>query len=243
MKKTKLDKIQNEAARIATGATKLVSLDALYKETQWDTLGKRRENHKLTLFYKMMYNFTPPYLSSLVPPSISNLSRYNLRNSNDLQTIDARTNQYYNSFLPSAVRSWNYLPVEAKESDSVNSFKRFLNQNKTSVPKYYDYTGSRKAQILHTRLRTNCSSLNMDLFLKNISDSPLCRCGSLENAQHFFFHCPYFQDQRNELLNAVLQFQTPSLSLLLYGDISLSLEINKTIFENVQRFIVKTKRF
>ena len=43
--KTESDKIKNEAARIATGATKLVSLDALYKETQWDTLGKRRENH------------------------------------------------------------------------------------------------------------------------------------------------------------------------------------------------------
>ena len=112
MKKTKLDKIQNETARTATEATKLVSLNALYKETQWDTLGKRRENHKLTLFYKMMYNFTPPYLSSLVPPSISSLSRYNLRNSNDLQ-IDTRTNQYYNSFLTSAVRSWNNLPVEA----------------------------------------------------------------------------------------------------------------------------------
>ena len=238
--KNKLDKIQNEAARIATGATKLVSLDALYKETQWDTLGKRRENHKLTLFYKMIYNFTPPYLSSLVPHPVSTLSRYNLQNSNDLQTIDARTNQY--SFLPSAVRSWNNLPVAAKESDSINSFKRFLNQNKTPVPKYY-YMGNRKAQILHTRLRTNCSSLNMDLFLKNISDSPLCRCGSLENAQHFFFQCPYFQDQRNELLNAVLQFQTPSLSLLLFGDISLSLEINKTIFENVHRFIMKTKRF
>ena len=189
--KNELDKIQNEAARIATGATKLVSLGALYKETQWDSLGKRRENHKLTLFYKMIYNFTPPYLSSLVPQPVSNLSRYNLRNSNDVQIIDARTNQYYNSFLPSAVRSWNNLPVAAKESDSVNSFKRFLNQNKTPVPKYY-YTGSRKAQILHTRLRTNCSSLNMDLFLKNISDSPLCRCGTLENAQHFFFPLPIF---------------------------------------------------
>ena len=43
--KTESDKIQNEAARIATGATKLVSLDALYKETQWDTLEKRRENY------------------------------------------------------------------------------------------------------------------------------------------------------------------------------------------------------
>ena len=145
----------------------------------------------------MIYNFTPPYLSSLAPQSVSNLSRYNLRNSNDLQTIDARTNQYYNSFfffffLPSAVRSWNNLPVEAKESNSVNSFKRFLNQNKTPVPKHY-HTGSRKAQILHTRLSTNCSSLNMDLFLKHISDSPLCRCGSLQNAQHFFSFAHIFK--------------------------------------------------
>ena len=46
----------------------------------------------------MMHNITPLYLSSLVPQSVSNLSRYNLRNSNDLQTIDARTNQYYNFF-------------------------------------------------------------------------------------------------------------------------------------------------
>ena len=53
----------------------------------------------------------------------------------------------------------------------------------------------------------------------------------------------FFQEQRNELLNAVLQFQTPSLSLLLFGDISVSLEINKTIFENVHMFIMKTKRF
>ena len=110
------------------------------------------------------------------------------------------------------------------------------------MPKYY-YTGSRKAQVLHTRLRTNCSSLNMDLFLKNISDSPLCRCGSLENAQHFFFHCPYFQDQRNELLNAVLQFQTPSLSLLLYGDISLSLEINKQYLKMFKGLLLRQNIF
>ena len=36
--KIELDKIQNEAARIATGATKLVSVDAQYKEIGWETL-------------------------------------------------------------------------------------------------------------------------------------------------------------------------------------------------------------
>ena len=49
--KLELDKIQNEAARIVTGATKLVSINALYNEIQWDTLEKRRRDHKLTLFY------------------------------------------------------------------------------------------------------------------------------------------------------------------------------------------------
>ena len=45
-----LEKIQTEAARIATGATKLVSLENLYSEIGWETLDIRRKNQKLTLF-------------------------------------------------------------------------------------------------------------------------------------------------------------------------------------------------
>ncbi|MEW8546021.1 MAG: reverse transcriptase domain-containing protein, partial [Candidatus Thiodiazotropha sp.] len=240
--KQELDKIQNEAARIATGTTKLVSLHSLYNEICWESLECRRNNHKLTLFYKMMHNITPLYLSSLIPQTVSNTSRYNLRNSNDLQTIDARTNQYYRSFLPSSVRAWNNLSVEAKQCDSVTSFKYVLQKDKSKVPKHF-YSGCRKSQILLTRLRTNCSSLNFDLFVKNIADSPLCRCGSIENAQHFFFHCTFYQAQRNELLNAVSPYQYPTLNLFLYGDLSLSQEINKTIFDIVYKFVVDSKRF
>ena len=36
--KNELDKIQNEAARISTGTTKLMSLDNLYKEVGWQNL-------------------------------------------------------------------------------------------------------------------------------------------------------------------------------------------------------------
>ena len=240
--KLELEKIQNEAARIATGTTKLVSLNSLYKEICWETLETRRNNHKMTLFYKMVKNFTPLYLSTLVPQSVSNMSRYNLRNSNDLQTLDARTNQYYTSFLPSSVRAWNDLSDEANECESVNSFKHFLQKDKSKVPKHF-YSGCRKSQILLTRLRTNCSSLNFDLFVKNIADSPLCRCGSIENAQHFFFHCSIYQAQRIVLLNAVSQYQYPTLNLFLYGDLSLSPDINSLIFEKVYKFIVETKRF
>ena len=148
-------KIQNEAARIAVVATKLVSLNALYNEMGLESLEKRRIDHKLTLGYIMLNNLTPQYLSSLVPPPVSNLSRYNLRNSNNLQTIAARTNQYFYSFLPSSIRAWYSLPGQAKEIDSINSFKSYLKKDKRNIPKHY-YTGTRKAQILHTRLKTNC---------------------------------------------------------------------------------------
>ena len=56
--KQEIEKIQIEAARIATGTTKLVSLNALYQETGWVTLEKRRENHKLVMFYKMYNDFS-----------------------------------------------------------------------------------------------------------------------------------------------------------------------------------------
>ena len=112
-----------------------------------------------------------------------------------------------------------------QSSESKNSFKCFLQRGKTTVPKHY-YAGCIKGQILLTRLRTNCSSLNFDLFVKNISDSPLCHCGTIENAQHFFFHCTSYQEQRNELINAVSPYQQPSLKLFLYADLSLSYETN-----------------
>ena len=127
------------------------------------------------------------YVTNLVPQQVAAASRYNLPNADSIQTVYSKTNLYYESFLLSALRGWNNLPTEIKQSDSVTTFKKHLVKT-TPVPKYY-YTGKRRAQILHTRLRTNCSSLNLDLFTRSVSDSPLCRCGSIEDVQHFFFHC------------------------------------------------------
>lgn len=240
--KQELEKIQTEAARIATGTTKLISISALYDETKWETLDTRRSKHKLVLFYKMFNNISPAYLSSLVPPSVSSLSTYNLRNDQNLQTIDSRTSYYYTSFLPSTVRDWNNLSLDTRNSDSINSFKRSLNTGMEVVPKYY-YTGSRKLQILHTRLRTKCSSLNNDLFLKNIVESPLCRCGSIETTEHYLMKCHLYNIQRDELLNTVSHFAGITLPTLLYGNSNLSLQINSLIFTAVQKFINDTKRF
>ena len=121
--KQELEKLQLEATRIATGASKLVSIQKPYEVVRWDTLDTRRYQHKLTFFYKMCFHITSPYLSSLVPSLVSNVSRYSLRNANDISTIDTRTSLYFHSFLPSVIRDWNSLPLETRNTSTIQSFK------------------------------------------------------------------------------------------------------------------------
>ena len=79
--------------------------------------------------------------------------------------------------------------------------------------------------------RTKCSSLNNDFHLKYITDSPLCRCGLVENSHHYLLYCSFYTAQRNELFIAVSQHQTIFLNLLLFRDASLLYTTNVLIFE------------
>ena len=47
-------------------------------------------------------------------------------------------------------------------------FEAFLTRDKIKVPKYY-YKDKRKWQVMHTRIRTNCTALNSDIFYKRYS--------------------------------------------------------------------------
>ena len=241
--KNELDKIQNEAGRIVTGATKLVSIHDLYSETGWETLSARRCKHKLILFYKMMNGQTPDYLSCLTPPTIAELSDYNLRNRDDISTIHSRTSLYYNSFLPSTIREWNSLPLSLRQAPTLTCFKRKLNDNISLPPQYY-FSGSRQSQILHCRLRTNCSSLNQHLHKKNIVDSPRCLCGSVESTYHYFFKCNMYTNIRVTLFNSIRPLCSDITNhLLLHGKQTLSLDNNVLLFKHVQKFIIDSKRF
>ena len=60
-----LEKIQIEAARIITGATRLVSLNNLYKESGLETLKSRRRQHKLVHFYKMLKSPSVPLICQI----------------------------------------------------------------------------------------------------------------------------------------------------------------------------------
>ena len=121
----------------------------------------------------MVKQFAPGYLSSLVPQSVSQTSGYNLRNNNNIQQISTRTALYANSFLPSVINDWNALPDEAKALETVNMFKKILNRHKPK-PSIIFYFGDRRTQILHTRIRTNCSSCCMYRTATQISTLLAC---------------------------------------------------------------------
>ena len=71
----------------------------------------------------------------------------------------------------------------------------------------------------------------------------MCTCGSIEDAQHYFFHCVNYRRQRTEVLNEVSRYSNLSLHLLLYGNQTLPLETNIFIFQAVHKYISSTQRF
>jgi len=151
--------------------------------------------------------------------------------------ITARKQMYQQSFLPAIKRIWNDLPLSVRSLPSLTSFKQSLN-SKISKPRTIFSFGSRRAQILHTRLRLGCSSLNFDLHRRSIVDSPLCSCGSVETVDHFLLHYPLLADIRLRFLSDM-----PCPPILLFGNENLLTDQNKVIFSRVQDYIIASKRF
>ena len=133
-------------------------------------------------------------------------------------------------------------PGVLKQSTSVASFKYQLNKatQRRAPPKFFS-AGSRLGQILHARIRMACSSLNSDLYRKNIVPSPSCACGGFESAYHFFFICPKYNATRERYLEALLRNHTTHD--LLFGKDTATDEENEALFLKVQDYILKSKRF
>ena len=159
--KKQLDAIHVEAARIITGATKLCSIDNLYRELGWESLQSRRNKHKLVVLYKILHGSAPNYLADLIPPTVQETTRYSLRNSDHIQNYRTNTNLLLDSYFPSTIRAWNNLPTEIKNATSLSIFKFLLNRNMQRPSKYFN-AGHRIGQILHARLRMGCSSLKSE---------------------------------------------------------------------------------
>ena len=215
--------------------------EKLYNETGYETLENRRKKHRLCQMYKMTHNLTPNYLQRLLPPQIREQSRYHLRNPNNFMTPITRTRFYYSSFLPSALRDWNSLNNDSRNSTTLTNFKRTLSTPGIVPSHYLNIQTTRTGQILHTRIRLECSSLNQHLYKKKLINSPNCLCGQVESAAHFLLHCPrYNQIRRRYFGNTAFPITVHNL---LYGVRNQNITYNDEIFKQVQLYILASKRF
>jgi hypothetical protein len=233
-----------DAARLICGATAKCHLTPLYEETKLEKLSVRRKNHRLTIFYKMVYGLAPPYLMNLLPDKVHQQSRHNLRNRNDFTTPITRINAHKYSFLPSTIRDWNTLDLKIKESPSINSFKTALRKHKDKPPLLY-YLGARRTSAMLCRMRLGCSPLRHDLCKElKVIDSGICACGGGEETHHhFFYHCPIYAAQRVTLMEELYKIGNFNIRTILYGNPKYDHPKNKLIFDSVYKFIETTNRF
>ena len=240
---SKLEKIQIDALRVITGATARSNILALYNDTGFVTLQVRITNSMLVLMWKMRNGLCPSYLSDLVH-SNEHREHYNLRSQETVRTPFARLETFKRSFVPHTCSIWNTLPLNVQNAGSLEGFKQYLCKKSNPINKLF-YFGERWPSVHHARLRIGCSKLNGDLYHNlHVIDSPRCDCGSpLEDATHFFFHCPLFQNARQDLIASVQILTVATLDTLLFGKIELTLKNNQDICLAVHNFIGVSKRF
>ena len=84
---------------------------------------------KATLLYKILNDCSAPYLKELLMRRNSLQTNYDLRNSHtDLALPKPRCEFLKKCFKYSGAKLWNSLPREAKEAQSIYSFKNFVKQ-------------------------------------------------------------------------------------------------------------------
>ena len=64
----------------------------LYKDYGRLTLSQRRQQHKLSFMYNVISGLMPSYISELIPPLVSEISDYPLRNNMTSSLPYNRTN-------------------------------------------------------------------------------------------------------------------------------------------------------
>jgi hypothetical protein len=221
----KLEKIQLEAARILAGLTKFASKDSLYFETRWETLANPWKNRKLNIFYKIHSKLCPPYLFNCLPPVTSDVNNYNLRNNQNYVPPRCRLRTSASSFILSTVSLWNNLDISIRNSPTLSSFKNRVKGDIYKPPKYYN-EGPCKLNILHTRLRHQCSSLNADLSRIHLINNYKCYCGaSFEDAIHYFLECPLYLNERRTILSNCDDMNI-NIETLLFGNDDYSYDVN-----------------
>ena len=232
-----LESVQYQAGLVVAGCWKGTSTTKLYNELGWESLSDRRKFHRMSLYYKILNNETPSYLSDhllVAPPS--------------------GTIRLSNTFFPYCYNEWMKIVPELTTSISLASFKsQYL---KLIRPPKCNFFGihDRNGLPLLTRLRVNFSDLREHRFNHSFNClNPSCKCCTEdESTEHFLLRCPLYSTTRQTLLSnlaiavndEILNLPHDHLaSILLYGSTSFNHITNRTILTITIHFIKASGRF
>ena len=126
---TKLQKMQNRAARIITFQGYDVRSAQIRKQLNWEELASRRQVHLSLLMYNTVNRNVPSYLSDLFSTACENNPyKSKLRKTEYNVVLDhvPKTEYYKGSFSYGGGILWNSLPTDIKTSESKAIFKRKL---------------------------------------------------------------------------------------------------------------------
>ena len=102
---------------IISGAIRGTSSETVLGELGWCSISKRREIHKLVLFYKIFHREALRYLSEAIPGLVHERTNYNLRNADIISILASRLQLFYKIFL-----SIHYSWLEYASSRNKNIF-------------------------------------------------------------------------------------------------------------------------
>ena len=117
--KEKLEKLQNRAARIITGASYDVRSTDLLHALSLENLNNRHRINKTILTFRILHNHSASNPRDKFDIRETNLGSYNLRNFNMNVSVPKPNTEYLKrSFGYSLAVLWNSLPTQAKQTES-----------------------------------------------------------------------------------------------------------------------------
>ena len=131
---SKLQRVENTAARIIVGAKKDDHITPILKQLHLLPVSCRIEFKILVITFKALNDQAPNYIKELI--TMSRPVRTLRSASNHCPTVPSYNTKSYGerTFVVAAAKLWNNLPKNIKLSDSINNFKSLLKDTSFSQP-------------------------------------------------------------------------------------------------------------
>ena len=115
-----IEKVQRSATRFVTNDVSYhSSVTNMLARLRWPLL-EHRKNYLKLIFYKILHGLVNASFT------LTSLSTSTCGHSQRFVIPFARTDTHLNSFLPSTINLWNFLPESLLDLDDINQFKKDL---------------------------------------------------------------------------------------------------------------------